>query len=308
LSYLAVEKGRVANSIRAYRHDLVGYEEFLGGAQSRTRDVTAAGDRGLSRVLAGLWPKGKFSGTSTRRDPRLHGFCHEERGAPTDPTADVEAPTGPSGSPEGAHRTRDRAILSYATEPDAQRGCVIERSWSCCTQAVCVSPSSLAYGSAICSWTRCCAVSAKGNKERIVPGRSPCRFSDKAYLCDGRSFEFLVTSVPVTERRKTRCFCRRRGRRMNRQAAYLVVRHYATLAGLSDKVTPHVFRHSFATHLLDHGADVRVVQELLGHASITTTQIYTKVSRIDLKRAYLGCASAGKFTAQKQGWRPNIPS
>ena len=73
---------------------------------------------------------------------------------------------------------------------------------------------------------------------------------------------------------------------MTRQAAWTVVRRAALAAGLADKVSPHVLRHSFATHLLDHGADVRVVQELLGHASIATTQVYTKVSQERLRRAY----------------------
>ena len=81
-------------------------------------------------------------------------------------------------------------------------------------------------------------------------------------------------------------FVSSRGRRLTRQAAWVIVHNHAVAAGLSEKVSPHVLRHTFATHLLDHGADIRVVQELLGHASITTTQIYTRVSNDHLRRAY----------------------
>ncbi len=125
----------------------------------------------------------------------------------------------------------------------------------------------------------------KGSKERLVPFGRPAATSLSAWLSRGGR-PLLVPAQFARRDDAEALFLSLRGRRMTRQGAWTVVRQAAQAVGLEDRVTPHVFRHSFATHLLDHGADVRVVQELLGHASITTTQIYTKVSQEHLHRVY----------------------
>jgi len=126
----------------------------------------------------------------------------------------------------------------------------------------------------------------KGSKERVVPvGRFALQALARWVGPNARG-KLLARS----DRRRSDAgalFVSSRGRRMSRQAIWRVVNESARRVGLADKVTPHVLRHSFATHLLDHGADIRVVQELLGHASITTTQVYTRVSQDHLRRAYL---------------------
>ena len=125
----------------------------------------------------------------------------------------------------------------------------------------------------------------KGSKERIVPfGSSASEALDDWFSARGRA-----RLVPPRWRRRgdaDAVFLNLRGGRLTRQAAWLVVKKYGRLAGVSDELSPHVLRHSCATHLLDHGADLRVVQEMLGHVSISTTQVYTKVSQERLFDVY----------------------
>lgn len=169
---------------------------------------------------------------------------------------------------EDARALRDRAILEllYATGMRISELCGLD-----------VSDIDLAKGR-----TR---VFGKGSKERIVPVGRPACAAVSAWLGrEGRP----VFAPPRWARRSDEeaLFISSRGRRLSRQAAWIIVRQAAVRVGLADKVTPHVLRHSCATHLLEHGADIRVVQELLGHAAITTTQVYTRVSNDLLRRAY----------------------
>jgi integrase/recombinase XerD len=120
-------------------------------------------------------------------------------------------------------------------------------------------------------------VRGKGDKERVVPYGEVAAHALEAWLVGGR---------PALRPSSPSLFVNARGGRLTRQGAWKVVTGHATRAGLSDEVSPHTLRHSFATHLLDGGADVRAVQELLGHASVTTTQIYTHTSRERLKQVY----------------------
>ncbi len=124
----------------------------------------------------------------------------------------------------------------------------------------------------------------KGAKERIVPfGRSAATSMDE-WLDDGR--RHLEPARWARRGDQEAVFLNTRGARLSRQAAWAVVRTYGVRTGLADKLSPHVLRHSCATHLLDHGADLRIVQEMLGHASISTTQVYTKVSQERLWQVY----------------------
>jgi integrase/recombinase XerD len=128
-------------------------------------------------------------------------------------------------------------------------------------------------------------VLGKGSKERLVPLGRYAREALGAWLTpSGRG---AMTPQRWARRGDAEAiFLNRRGGRLSRQGAWGIVRHYGDKVGLGDRLSPHVMRHSCATHMLDHGADIRVVQELLGHASITTTQVYTKVSAERLRRAY----------------------
>ena len=127
-------------------------------------------------------------------------------------------------------------------------------------------------------------VLGKGSKERIVPVGRMARLALAEWIETAR-MQF-VPSQWARRDDSDAVFLNQRGGRLSRQGVWLVVRHYGDRVGLGDRLTPHVLRHSCATHLLDHGADIRVVQELLGHASLTTTQVYTKVSTERLRDEY----------------------
>ena len=123
----------------------------------------------------------------------------------------------------------------------------------------------------------------KGGKERIVPVGSYARDAMDAYLVRGRP----ALLANLGEHRERRLFLNMRGKGLSRQSAWEIVKTSASRAGVTTELSPHSFRHSFATHLLDGGADIRTVQELLGHASVATTQIYTLVTIDRLREAYL---------------------
>jgi integrase/recombinase XerD len=125
----------------------------------------------------------------------------------------------------------------------------------------------------------------KGSKERVVPFGRRARESLEQWL-DRAGRPAMAPARWARRSDEEALFISTRGRRMTRQGIWVVVRAAAERAGLEDRVSPHVLRHSCATHLLEHGADIRVVQELLGHATITTTQLYTSVSSELLRRAY----------------------
>jgi integrase/recombinase XerD len=285
LSFLSVEKGRAANSIAAYRRDLIGYEEFLAVRHLSLGEVSqpvledwlgymrACGLRSSSMARALVAVRG------------LHRFCLDEGGAKLDPTEDLPGPQVPQGIPKALGEDEIGRLLASVVgdDPRARRDrAILELLYA--TGLRISELAGLSMGDLNLDGGLLIAF-GKGSKERVVPFG---RFADealRAWLGPGGR----AAMAPARWARRDdeeAVFISTRGRRMSRQAAWAVVRGHATRAGLADKVSPHVLRHSCATHMLDHGADIRVVQELLGHASITTTQVYTKVSQERLRRAY----------------------
>jgi integrase/recombinase XerD len=285
LSFLAVERGRAANSLAAYRRDLIGYEEFLAVRHLSIEEVSppvledwlgymrACGLRSSSMARALVAVRG------------LHRFCLDEGTATLDPTEDVSGPHVPQGIPKALNEDEIARLLASVVgdEPRARRDrAILEVLYATglrISELVGLSMGDLNLGAGLL------IAFGKGSKERVVPFG---RFADEALRAWLGTGGRPAMSPARWARRddEEAVFISARGRRMSRQAAWSVVREHATRAGLGDKVSPHVLRHSCATHMLDHGADIRVVQELLGHASITTTQVYTKVSQERLRRAY----------------------
>lgn len=124
-------------------------------------------------------------------------------------------------------------------------------------------------------------VTGKGNKQRLVPVGEPTEKQINTYLT------YLRPTLPVSKQDSDTLFLNRRGKKLTRQMIFYIVKNHVELAGIKKNISPHSFRHSFATHLVQNGADLRTVQELLGHVSITTTEIYTHLNREDLRKAIL---------------------
>lgn len=277
LNYLLVEKGASANTVAAYSRDLNRYLGHLGErapGEIRPSDVTGF----LSRLKdEGMAPRSRARALSALR--MLHRFLVREGYCEQNPTAIIEAPKGVLKLPcvlsgreveallaspldTGALELRDKAMLEllYAT------GLRVSELVSLKVGDVNLSAGYL-------------MTIGKGDKERLVPtGESACRAVAR-YLETARG-ELLK------ERATALLFLSRLGLGMTRQAFWNIVKKRALQAGVRSGISPHTLRHSFATHLLENGADLRSVQIMLGHADLSSTQIYTHVSRERLKRLH----------------------
>lgn len=285
LAWMSSERGRARNTVQAYRRDLIQYHDWLV-----ERDLTplSVGHGDLTDLIA----ERKLTDAATSSIARqiaairmLHRYLATEQVRPDDPAARLDGVRVPSGIPkpltedqisslldavvgnDPIHR-RDRALLEllYATGARV-------------SEVVGLSVGDINFDDALVR------VFGKGSKERIVPyGSAAAHALDDWFGPDGRA-----RFVPTRWKRRgdaEAIFLNQRGGRLSRQGAWLVIKKYGQRAGITDHLSPHVLRHSCATHLLDHGADLRIVQEMLGHASISTTQIYTKVSQERLWEVY----------------------
>jgi integrase/recombinase XerD len=285
LVWLSSERGRSRNTLLAYRRDLLAYETWLRSRGRTVLDV-ATGE------LVDLVAERRASGAATTSVARqiaairmLHRYLATEQHRPDDPTARLDGVKVPSGIPkplteeqvtslldavignEPIHR-RDRALLEllYAT------GARI-------SEVVGLSMGDIDFDHALVR------LFGKGSKERIVPYGSAAERALEGWFAPGGRAHV----VPLRWKRRgdaEAVFLNQQGGRLSRQGAWLVIKKYGERAGITDHLSPHVLRHSCATHLLDHGADLRIVQEMLGHASISTTQVYTRVSQERLWDVY----------------------
>ena len=292
-SWLRVERGLAPNSVAAYRRDLRRYADYLRRGQGGR--WTESDGPPSERVVAAYVDElqgarhddghPRYAPASVARAIAsvryFHRFCAEEGLLVSDPSEELGSPRVPQGIPkaltepeverllgavpgDGPRPLRDRAILEtlYAGGDRISELVGLDRG-------------------DIDMHDGLVRVLGKGSKERVVPVGRSARDALTAYFSAGR---------PVLERSRSRSgdavFLNARGGRLTRQGAWLIVRGVGDRAGLRGRLFPHVLRHSCATHMLDHGADIRVVQELLGHASLSTTQVYTKVSPERLRAVY----------------------
>ena len=285
LSWLAVEKGRSANTLAAYRRDLAAYWEFLVGRQLTLDDVT---DRVVEDYLAFLRASGKAPASVARAlvaVRSLHRFCEDEGLSSCNPAEDVERPRVPAGLPKALSEDEVGRLLGAVVGDDAiarRDRAILEVLYGCGLRVSELVGLSLADVDLAASMLR---AFGKGAKERVVPVGRLAREALGAWL-EPAGRGALVPARWARRGDAEAVFLNARGGRLSRQGAWGVVRQYGDRVGLGDRLTPHVLRHSCATHMLDHGADIRVVQELLGHASISTTQVYTKVSATRLRQIY----------------------
>lgn len=285
LSFLAVEKGRATNSLLAYRRDLVSYERYLAERGLALATVDPADVDSYLRFLGETGHRASSIRRALAAIRGLHRFLLDERGASKDPTEETASPLVPSGIPRPLSEDEVLRLLAAVVGDDAraQRDrAILELLYGTGMRI-----SELA-GVSLCDLdlqAGLLVVLGKGSKERIVPVGSHALRAVTAWLQGGR-LEWRRLRPPTSRSDDESLLLSRRGRRMSRQAVWAVVHLYGAGLGFGHRLTPHVLRHSCATHMLDHGADIRVVQEMLGHASITTTQLYTKVSQEHLRRVY----------------------
>lgn len=278
LSWLIVERGRAAKTIEAYRRDLLAYVKWL---DVRGLGIGSASEPDLIDWLGARQDAGRARSTVARELAAVrsfHRYAAAEGLLSSDPTAALEVPRVPMGLPKALREDQINELLGAVevTSPAGVRdAAMLEVLYGAGLRISELTGLSLAD---LDLESRTLRAFGKGAKERVVPIGSMAFDALAAYL--GPAGRPLLEPERWSTREDSEAvFLNRRGGRLSRQGAWGVVKKYAAAIGLSAKLSPHVLRHSCATHMLDHGADIRIVQELLGHASITTTQIYTKVSQ-----------------------------
>ena len=288
-TWLRVERGLAANSLAAYRRDLRRYAAYLRArGEHDPASVTETDVAGFVEELKAARDDDgtpRFAASSIARAiaavRSFHRFCLEEGLVASDPSGEIGGPRVPQGIPKALDEGEVDALLAAVVGdgPRALRDrAILETLYAGglrISELVGLDQLDLDLHDAMVR------VLGKGSKERVVPlGRGACQTLEE-YLRRGRP-ELDRPGRPGG----SALFLNARGGRLTRQGAWLIVRAAGDRAGLTGRLFPHVLRHSCATHMLDHGADIRVVQELLGHASLSTTQVYTKVSPERLRAVY----------------------
>jgi integrase/recombinase XerD len=280
LSHARLEKGLAANSVDAYGRDLRRYVLHLG--ELGIADWPAVGRTEVQTHLArlvelGLSPRSQARALSAIR--QLHALLFREKLSPHDPTDEIDAPRPGRRLPSLLSREEVEALLAV---PDPRRGAgrrdraMLELLYA---TGLRVSELVSLELNDVNLETRVLVARGKGAKERLVPIGAPAAEAVRAYL-------FTARDVLLGGRRSKDLFVTPRGGRMTRQGFAKIVARCARLAGIRRAISPHKLRHSFATHLLEGGADLRAVQAMLGHADVSTTQIYTHVDRTHVRRLY----------------------
>jgi integrase/recombinase XerD len=291
LDHLAVERGLAANSLSAYRRDIARYTHWLAARDIHdARGITSAtvSDFLVSMRLGdagnvALAPSSASRALIAVRG--LHAFLAREGVVDADVARSVKPPAAGKRLPKALSLAQMQELLAQVESPDAgplllRDRALLELLYG--TGARISELTALAVDDvrAIDGDRPALRLFGKGSKERIVPLGRVAVSAIEAYLVRGRP------ALAAGGKGTPALFLNARGGRLSRQSAWAIIQEVAAKCGLDGKVSPHTFRHSFATHLLENGADVRVVQELLGHASVTTTQVYTMVTADQLREVY----------------------
>lgn len=307
LTWLATERGRSVNTLSSYRRDLRAFDAFLA---ERSTALLATSPADLADYVAHLRAERRAPASVTRAMVAIRSlfrFLAEEGVLDHDPGADLEVPRVPAGLPKALAEEdvarlidgvsgadplslRDRALLELLYGTGAR-----------ISEAAGLSLSDLDREGGLVR------VFGKGARERVVPiGRLARVALDRWLGPDGRPR--LEPERWARRDDADAVFLNQRGGRLSRQGAWLAIKARGERVGLGDRLSPHVLRHSCATHMLDHGADIRAVQELLGHASISTTQVYTLVSTERVRQVYdsahpraLGAPGRGSGDGSRSG-------
>ncbi len=283
IAYLEFERGLSRNTLEAYRSDLLQFGRFLeergrGAADATSADVSDF----LSHLAEGNGRPAASPATIHRKAACLRSFyrhLRREGVRDTDPMATISGPRRGRRLPKVLTRGEVGKLLEQpkGTDPTALRDrALLELMYACglrASEAIGIEVRDVDLEDGVLR------ARGKGSKERVVPIGSKAVDAVRRYLERGRPQ--LARGRPVTP-----LFLNFRGEGLTRQGLYKIVRRHAAAAGLADRMSPHTLRHTFATHLLAGGCDLRSVQEMLGHADVATTQLYTHLSSERLKDVY----------------------
>ena len=286
LNYLAVEKGFSANTVGAYRNDLyqlAGFIEGMASAKGFKAEWSYVDRNLLINYIIDLKDRNYSSATVARKVAAVKSFFSflvAERKIQNDPTENISSPKVNKSLPKPLSLTEIDILLAEpakSSTPEAMRDVAMFELLYASGMRVSelmdldVNDINLKAG-----FVRCLG---KGSKERIIPIHDRAVRSVKEYISEARPH--------LLKSKEEQALClNRRGDRLTRQGFWLILKGHAKAAGIKKVVTPHTLRHSFATHILSGGADLRAVQELLGHANISSTQIYTHLTSEHVRHAY----------------------
>ncbi len=278
IDHLWLEDGLAKNTLESYRLDLSAFALWL--AQQNKRLLTAD-QADIQQYLAVKFPlsKPRSIGRLIASMRRFYRYLIRDNKISLDPTIQIQSPKLPRSLPKSLNEDEVLALLNAPNlhEPVGLRDkAMLELLYACglrVSELVGVKATEVSVSDGVVR------VTGKGSKTRLVPMGEEAVDWISRYLSEARP-------AILQKRLCDALFVTNRGEAMTRQAFWYLIKRYAILAGISKHMSPHVLRHAFATHLLNHGADLRVVQMLLGHADISTTQIYTHVARERLKQLH----------------------
>lgn len=286
LNYLAVEKGFSSNTVGAYRNDLeqlAGFVETTASAKGFKADWTSVDRNLLISYIIDLKDRNYSSATVARKVAAVKSFFAflvAERKIQNDPTENISSPKVNKSLPKPLSLPEVEALLAQpakSSAPEATRDiAMLELLYACGMRVSELVDLNVNDINLKAGFVRCLG---KGSKERIIPVHDRAVRSIKEYISEGRP-------QLLKGKEDQALFLNRRGDRLTRQGFWLILKGHAKAAGIKKAVTPHTLRHSFATHILNGGADLRAVQELLGHANISSTQIYTHLTSEHVRRSY----------------------
>lgn len=282
LDYLAAEKGYSGNTLAAYRNDLNQFTQRLS-AEAGVTSWTEVNQSQIVDYILYMKELEYASSTVARKVAAIKSFFHylrDEDIVKNDPTLALESPKVKKHLPKAISEEDVERLLAEPTKSDSPKALrdsalleVLYATGMRVSELVSlnVGDVDLAAGTVYCI--------GKGDRERVAP------IYDQAGLILGR---YINEGRPqlLRDAEEEALFLNHRGERLTRQGLWLIIKHYVDAIGIESEVTPHTLRHSFATHLLHGGAKLRDVQKLLGHANISTTQVYTQVTRDHLREAY----------------------
>ena len=278
LDYLTVEKGLAKNSLSAYGTDLRRFADYLTEKKIDPDNVERIHIVTYFKVLRGAGISSRSVARALAAIRGMFRFLVAEKHLKTDPTENLENPKIWTTLPNSLQSNEVEALLKApdrSTSEGLRDAAMLELLYATglrVSELIHVKIEDLVMDAGFLR------TFGKGSKERIVPFGDTARDAIVAYIERGRS-DFVKQPDP-------HLFLSNRGKAMSRQSFWMKIVKFARLAGIRSHISPHVLRHSFATHLLENGADLRSVQMMLGHSDISTTQIYTHVSRARLQKMY----------------------